>query len=85
MKNIFFLKYRKFRGGEILEKITRKFDDQNNLIDYKLENPQKQQLEIETKVFDEVGNWIKWEQKVLDSKTNELQESTTKQREIIYY
>lgn len=71
--------------GEILETITRKFDDQNNLIDYKLENHQKQQLEIETKVFDEVGNWIKWEQKVLDSKTNELQESTTKQREIIYY
>ncbi|KEO72720.1 hypothetical protein [Anditalea andensis] len=89
---------RKFdRDDNLLERIIHNQNGDISLIetftynsDYKvikqiIEEPEKERLEIETRSYDEYGNWIKSESIVLDSKNNDTLHTISKERAITYY
>ncbi|MCH7401997.1 hypothetical protein ACFOUP_15700 [Belliella kenyensis] len=72
-------------NGEIHLKETYKYDSEFKVIEQILEEPKKERIEIEGQVYDEVGNWIILETKVLDSKNNETLHTIRKERTIVYF
>ncbi|MFD2035637.1 RHS repeat domain-containing protein [Belliella marina] len=61
------------------------FDTNGNVTEHILNKPQEETVEIKTHNYDVVGNWVKFELKLLSSETDEVYQQVIKEREIIYY
>ncbi|MCH7411541.1 hypothetical protein MM239_19290 [Belliella sp. DSM 111904] len=73
------------QNGEMSLKESFTYNRDSKIIKQIIEEPIKERIEIETQSYDKVGNWIKLETRVRDSKNNKTLHTIRKERKITYY
>ncbi|WPR75998.1 hypothetical protein [Algoriphagus sp. NG3] len=61
------------------------YDTDGNVTEHIIRKPLEETIEITTHDYDDIGNWVRFELKLLSSETNEAFQTVIKEREIIYY